>query len=224
MPLLSLLTVTKAEPHALVFIEEMLELVRRIDGQLVIAADGQQAYDSLDLCFNSLDPVKLIQVNSAGYLESVHDHAVAHCDGTYVLRLDDDERCSLAMVNWLLEDRFLSHPHWKFPRMALWGSDEFYITNSPLWPDHQTRLSLKHMAVGRDHIHAGSPFGGGEVAPVAIEHHKFLVKSRDMREEIADRYDRIQMGAGRNGMAAFQLPEDVFGEEISLAEVGYGHV
>lgn len=227
MPLLSLLTVTKAEPHAFHFIDTLHSLTAGVDSELVIGVDchdQEDAYEFTRHRFCRHSNVLVYKVYSRGYLESVHDQVLALCDGTYVLRLDDDEQCSPAMARWIHEQRFLEHPHWKFPRAAMWSPTTF-ITNPPLWPDHQTRLSMLGLANGRDHIHAGSPYGGGEVAPVIIEHHKFLVKTYEQRVEIADRYDRIRDGAGRNGMAAFQLPEDVFDSStLQTSELGDGHV
>jgi len=223
MPLLSLLTVTKAEPHAHYFIDQMANLATRLGAELVIGVDGHGGHSLVDI-FHKYPCVNHYQVFSQGYLESVHDDVLAQCRGRYVLRLDDDEAASFAMEEWLLSNAFITHPHWKFARAALWGDTDTYITNPPLWQDHQTRLSVKEMANGRNHIHAGSPYGGGELAPCAIEHHKFLVKTYEQRLEIANRYDVIQWGAGLNGMAAFQLPEDVFGEAIQTAPLDNGYV
>ncbi len=86
-----------------------------------------------------------------------------------------------------------------------------------LWPDHQTRLSTRAKASGRNWIHCGSPFGGGELAPVAIEHHKFMLFSVAERRAQSKRYDSIAPGAGEN-MKAFQVPEDAYtSEEIDAA-------
>jgi hypothetical protein len=145
-------------------------------------------------------------VVSKGYIESVLDEALEYTAGRYVLRLDDDERCSPAMVQWLREEQFLASDHWKFPRAHIL-SDGRVSLHPQLWPDHQTRLSVRAKSGGRRWIHAGSPFGGGDEAPVVIEHHKFAVKSLQERMAIADRYDSIQPGSGNGGMQAFNVPE-----------------
>lgn len=200
---LSILCVTKFEKHALPFIAEMRELAEDCEGELVLAADSSHAYAGLRSL--GYDPVR---VRSAGYIESVLDEALTHCRGDYVLRLDDDERCSKAMRRWVAEGKYEAASIWKFRRANLWTPTQF-ITNPPLWEDHQTRLSRREFAGGRNLIHSGSPFGGGELAPVVLEHHKFIVKSVEDRRAIVARYDRIQQGAGTN-FKAFSVPEEVF--------------
>jgi hypothetical protein len=158
-------------------------------------------------------------VASKGYLESVLDEALAETSGEYVLRLDDDEKCNHRMIQWLLTYGYVRHPHWKFSRAHLWTRDTVLVSPQ-LWPDHQTRLSVRAMAGGRHGIHAGSPYGGGELAPVLIEHHKFLVRNRQEREAQADRYDAIAPGAGRLGnMAMFQVPEQCGREFLSSQQI-----
>jgi hypothetical protein len=62
------------------------------------------------------------------------------------------------------------------------------------------------MAGGRTSIHCGSPHGGGDVAPVVIEHHKFLVKSLDERLRLARHYDTVG-GGGTGWNFPFNVPE-----------------
>jgi hypothetical protein len=181
--------------------------------ELVIAGDGVAANHVLTSWTKTVPELqaakpRVLGVVAEGFIESVLDLVVRSCVGRWVLRLDDDERCSPAMVRWLVEERYKAEQHWKFARAHLWGNPKTVIRNMQLYPDHQTRLSLLEMSGGRNHIHAGSPYGGGVLAPCVIEHHKFLIRSLDERLVIADRYDRIQQGAGRlGGMAMFQIPE-----------------
>jgi hypothetical protein len=221
---LSILCVTKFERHALTFIADMRQLATDLQAELVLAADGHHAYSQLRSF--GYDPKR---VDSRGFVESVLDEAIRHCTGDYVLRLDDDEKCSPAMGRWLAEGAYLAAPHWKFPRAHLWYQLETFreiraefITHPLLFPDHQTRLSHRGLAGGRNLIHAGSPHGGGEIAPVCIEHWKFLVKTVEERRAIAKRYDEIQPGAGTNFLA-FSVPEDAF-ESIPLAPYHDGSV
>lgn len=69
------------------------------------------------------------------------------------------------------------------------------------------------MAGDRGAIHAGSPYGGGHEAPVAIEHWKFIVRTLAERRAIIERYDRVQEGAGSR-FRAFSCPEDFYGPEV----------
>ena len=216
---LSILCVSKAEPFALPFLSSMVHLGEAVDADVVFAADGWPAYQIL----KDLRSTKVIKVESRGYVESVLNTALEHCDGDYILRLDDDEKASPSMVEWLKNREFESEPHWKFPRAHLWRDTSMFIAAAPLWPDHQTRLSVQSMAGGRTTVHAGSPFGGGEEALVVLEHHKFLVKSTQERRTIAERYDRVHPGYGTGGMLAFNLPEQVWPNEgdIRLRPIGY---
>jgi hypothetical protein len=217
-PNLTILCVSKGERHAWPFLSAMSALAERCRAEFVIAADGQDAEDLAKQL-----PCKIVPVQSHGYLESVHDYAVAECSGRYILRLDDDEKASPAMVDWLAEERYFAADHWKFARASLWQTAGWVILSPQLFPDHQTRLSVKAMAGGRTSIHCGSPFGGGSEAPVLIEHHKFLVKSRAERAAVAARYDSIHPGTGTGGMLAFNLPEAVY-PELVLAPIRDGRL
>ena len=209
--LLSILTVTKAEPFACRFLRRMSRLAEAADAEFVIAGDGAAARLQLRHWGFTEDAI-VVSVESAGFLESVLEAAVRCCSGKYILRLDDDEAASEAMERWVCGHQFTEETHWKFPRMHLWGGTSQVLLNGPLWPDHQTRLSIRKKAGGRHTVHAGSPFGGGVLAPVAIEHHKFLVKTAAERLAIAQRYDRIHAGYGTGGFLPFNLPEEAFSE------------
>jgi len=116
------------------------------------------------------------------------------------------------MVAWLRLAFWPSEPLWAFPRLNLWGDERHFIKADPLWPDLQTRLSTREKAGGRQGVHDGSPFGTGKIADVEIEHHKFLVRDRAARLEIAQRYDAARPGAGFSPTyLPFGLPEDVPG-------------
>lgn len=148
----------------------------------------------------------------AGCIENVLDAAVAQCREGYVLRLDDDEAMSPEMLAWLASGAYREHDHWAFPRMNLWPDTGHFIASHSLWPDYQTRLSVKAKSGGRSSIHDGSPFGTGELAPVPIEHHKFLVRSEAERREILARYEAL----GAHGYAQFSVPEDL--DDVSILE------
>lgn len=156
--------------------------------------------------------------SEATHLEQILDDAVAKCDDGYILRLDDDERVSNGMYQWLLAHRYEEADHWAFPRANLYP-DEEHRAGGILWPDLQTRLSVKEKSGGRNRIHVGSPFGTGEVAPVVIEHHKFLVRPLMDRIAQAREYERILVGAGRSKeYGPFQTPELYSWEFVPYSE------
>jgi hypothetical protein len=209
--LLSILCVTRGEDYAIPMLRHMDMVARMCEAELVFAVDGPDNYGKI-LRLRLADTVA--QVNSKGFIESVLDEAVALCSRPWVLRLDDDECCSDEMVQWICEKKYLKRQHWKFPRLHLFPTTEQAVATAPLWPDHQTRLSRAHLAGGRATVHAGSPYGGGELAPVAIEHHKFLLKSYPERKRIAQVYESFHKGYGLGAdMLPFSLPEDAFSEQ-----------
>lgn len=222
-PKISIVTVSRGEPHTPRFISRFITLATALGGEVVLGCDGPHAAvvarNVLEL-FTSVHPAPVVLVDvkpDPPVVESVLDLVIAKCRAPWVLRLDDDESASDGLIAWLREERYRTDDLWKFNRAHLWGDEETYLEAPQLWPDHQTRLSTREKAGGRHWIHAGSPFGGGELAPpcAAILHHKFIVRDYLQRQAIGERYDAVQRGAGiSGGMRAFQLPEDVFGDGI----------
>src|ERR1700752_2044810 len=111
------------------------------------------------------------------------------------------------MLSWLASAAYRQADHWAFPRLHLWPDAGQYISNAPLWPDLQTRLSVKAMAGGRHRVHQGSPHGTGRVAWVALEPHKFLCRPYAERQQLLERYEALQTGAGGELFDMFSLPE-----------------
>lgn len=209
---LSILCITKAEPEVRSILHDLVKASQSLNCECVLVADGSDAALRLrslgtSSAFKFSECCKVGLVESKGYIESVLDQALSFTTGEYILRIDDDERLSAGMFEWLLDGSYLSSPHWKFARAHVWH-DNTYILDHPLWPDHQTRLSVRELSGGRNTIHCGSPHGGGKLAPVAIEHWKFMVKSLEQRQAIVDRYERLQPGAGNN-FKVFSVPESV---------------
>lgn len=211
MSSLSLLCITQASPAVRPLLADMAQVATLLGAQFTLLADGQMALHALKDY-----PTNLVAVKSQGYVESVLDYGVSCCSGEYVLRLDDDEKCSRAMVRWLQSGAYEAEDHWKFPRMHLWGDPQTVLLTPELFPDHQTRLSTVEKSGGRSTPHAVSPFGGGALAPCAIEHHKFLVRSRAERQRTAAKWHQ-------GDMKIFSLPEDVV-QYAKLVEKGDGTV
>lgn len=212
-PGLSILCVTNLAAHAQVPLICMSTLADHLGAEFVVGVDGGGEIPLDKGWFDSR-----VDLQSNGCIESVLDQAIAACSGEYVLRLDDDERVSEAMFTWLSEGRYHDADHWAFPRMHLWPDEEHYITSEPLWPDLQTRLSVKAKAGGRTAVHQGSPYGTGRVADVAIEHHKFLVRDLAEREALVEHYERLQPGAGSDHFARFSVPER-YSDHLTTAAV-----
>lgn len=180
---LSILVVTAGEPYARPFLDELERLAVSLDAELVEH-----------------------HAPGAGAIEYVLADALERCTRDYVLRIDDDERCSDDMTAWLAAGVYRAAEVWSFPRAHLYPDAESFVTSPPLWPDLQTRLTVRAKAGGRRRLHEGSPYGAGTVARVVLEHHKFLVRSLDERQALLERYEALQPGAGR-GWAIFSVPE-----------------
>jgi hypothetical protein len=248
---LTILCVTRGDPKAMPFLWEMSGLATKLAStpewprplRFVIGLDHadhsvrrrveHEFCDGHQLC----EP-KFLHFSGNGFIEYILDQAIVHCDTKYILRLDDDERCSPAMVKWLMERKYREADHWSFPRANLWwlesevdilspGDEDIlptlcYIATPPLWPDIQTRLSIWQKSGGRTNIHQASPFGAGRIAPVAIEHHKFLLYSEKDRRASLARYEELQPGAGSGHFECFSVPE-VLGK-LDLRPLGDGTV
>lgn len=216
---LSILCITKAESYAFNFLNKMTDLACSLRAEFVIAADGGGAYTR---CYNeALGEHKLCMVQCTGpSLEEALDEAISHCSREYVLRLDSDE--TFHGAQWLVDRKYLTHDNWAFTTYNLWQDRNHYITNAPLWPDIHTRLAIKEKSGGRTQLHAGSPWGMGELAPepIGIKHHKFLVRNYQQRLATAERYEAFSPGFGLGFMRVYSLPEDVIGvENMVLGEV-----
>lgn len=179
---LTILCVTEYGPHSEPFLCAMDALADRLECDFV-QHDGR----------------------GAGCIENILDDAVAGCVSGYILRLDDDEKPSPGMERWLASGAYRESDHWAFPRAHLYPSACSYITSGELWPDLQTRLSVKERSGGRYQVHAGSPHGTGRRAPCVLEHHKFLCRGVAERTDLVGRYER--MGAGAHHRV-FSLPEE----------------
>jgi hypothetical protein len=212
MTTLTILCITNFGFHASGFIRRLGEQASALGAGFVLGADAP-------LPSWIRDDWTIVPLKSAGYIESVLDQVIAACPDGYILRLDDDEQIGPQMFNWLESGAYREAEHWAFPRQHLWPDPEHYVTNPPLWPDLQTRLSVKAMAGGRHRVHEGSPYGTGRVADVAIEHHKFLARPLAEREQLLEHYETLQPGAGGQQFDVFSVPERYIDHGLVLAAV-----
>lgn len=212
---LSILCVTRAEEEIIHLLDDLSYKAETLNAEFVIVVDStSDRWVNIDC---NVD--KFATIKSQGYIESILDEAITYTTGKYILRIDDDESIPDQLLNWLLSKEYLLSDNWKFARCHLYPNIDHYITNPPLYPDHQTRLSIREKSGNRPHIHAGSPFGGGQLCPYPILHHKFIVKSIESRQNIINRYNTVQSGMGTS-FAHFSTPELVYKpEEINLLPI-----
>lgn len=187
---LSIACVTQAADYAKPFLLGMLDMAESLKAEIVFGAHGYQAVEY----FHNLEgrPFGMTTVQGE-FLEQMLDPVLHMCHGHYILRLDDDERCTPEMVEWLRSRAYHEHPSWFFPRYHLWPDDQHVITSGPCFPDFQGRLTIKEQAHRPPTLHAGQPYPAWR-APVPFEHHAFLAKSYAERQTLTAKYETIKTG------------------------------
>lgn len=192
-PLLSLLVVTRADPETHIYTRGLERLARGFGAEYVLAVDG----DADPPC----DSDVLVRVGGGPrtYLGAVLNDAIPACNGQYILRLDDDESVSIALLRWLADwmaGRVEHVQQYIFPRLNLWGDERHALAGFHYYPDWQGRLSTPDLA-RRSRIH--EPWSG-DARPVdaAILHHYFLLHDADALAERARIAEAIEPGAGAN--------------------------
>jgi hypothetical protein len=204
---LSILCVTNNQhPQVTWFICQMHRVATLLGAELVLGLDRKDAQRA---GFRTLANVAL-DLQADQLQEDVMDQAVQACHGDYVLRVDDDEVISPALVKWLQAEiyQLINNKVYAFPRVYLWPDAQHLLTNPGMYPDLQTRLGKRACMLGVNYVHAGNPHGTGQIVPYAIEHHNLLVKSREQREAILARYEALRPGAGSlPHYARYNVPE-----------------
>ncbi len=219
--MISLVCVTKGEPHAPYFLNEMHNFCVKHNAEFIVGGDGDKGYQMAQL-FGDV----AVQVHSEGYLESVIDEVLAKANFEWVLRLDDDETMSPAMEEWIVGRSWkdASETIYSFPTAWLWGDRNHFITVPPFVGDFHPRFTRKDSSMGVERVpHAGNIHGLGTIVPVLHLHHKFLVKDYEKRYEIACRYESLREGAGFGLHRPFTLPE-LSHHSFTVVPVGTGVV
>ena len=188
MTRLSIVCVTKCEAHVEPFLANIVRLAGHLDAEMVFGLDGTSPHQSLVQGSSSI----VVPVFGR-FLEEMIDPALDAASGRFILRLDDDERCSDEMVKWLESGVYTNHDSWFFPRVHLWPTRDSVITSLPYFPDFQGRLTTKEKAYRAPTIHAGSPYASFR-APCYMEHHNLLTKTKEQRRELTARYHTIIHG------------------------------
>jgi len=218
---LSILVFTRGDAFAPPFLADMWPLSRSLGAELVIAGDGDAGMALAQRFADVAVPVHCDRIQ-----ETEIARASGFCRGEWVLKLDDDDSLSPALID------FLRRYNWQtagpkayaFPYAWLWGDHKHFITSPPFWPDPHPRLMVKgEMARWPTGVHQNHP-ASSVLMPLALLHHKFLAKTLDERREVAARYDSLQQGAGTGEhYGKFSLPE-LYCETLTVREVGDGNV
>jgi hypothetical protein len=184
----------------------LLELLRPVAGELVVALDERRPLDRLGRVPELADT--LVRYPYAEPVERPFAWLASLCTGDWILRIDDDEVPSAALLELLAgPPADLSHA-W-IPRRWLWG--EGWLSRDPWAPDWQLRLVRPEAAQypGRMHIPI-SASGPHAYLDAPLYHLDLVVHTRKEREEKARRYERIRPGLRIGGLplnVAYYLPE-----------------
>ncbi len=217
---LSIVTVTTAQPRTEAFLSHMRDLSDDLGAELVIGYDTLYGLSGMELAQKYAD--MMCVVKSKGYLESVLQDVIDSAGGIWILRLDDDEMVTPAMWKWLKDKEYESGKSqiWSFPEATLFPSTMSFISDFPFWPDVHPRLQTWRYAQWARTPHGGAKHGPGVIAPVAIAHHKLLVKTIEERRAIWERRDK---GKARDIVhASMSVPEDNY-NELHIHSVGDGY-
>ena len=201
---ISFLCVTKGDPRAESCLNHLREVGRYLDAEVVILTDG-------------------VEITSKGYVESVLDEALTFTHHPYVLRIDDDERLSAAMVGWLEDKKHYEFDNWHFPRIHLWGNPWTAIIAEYYFPDWQTRLSTRDKFSRGADLHVGSPHPG-KFAPVALEHWVYLDKTYEERLAIGRSYLALRHGGDGGEFRASSIEDEKRNEEVIFAHYTSGYM
>lgn len=174
---LAILCATRGERVVRPFLQAMVELATACDAVLRFVADGEDAVIGLRVGGFSrfIQPVASGD-SRHGVMQWVADSIAAD----YILFLDDDECCSPTLRTWLVTRQYPAAPLWWLRRAWLWKSLQQRLADRKHWPDLQLRLGRRDQITIPTTLHAGWIARAGRtplVAPGALEHHKFLIRS-----------------------------------------------
>lgn len=206
---LSVLCATQAEACARPFLAEMRPLAHACGGRFQVVLDRSESYERWTTLGLKGDCV----VAQDGVHQAMQE-LIGQCASDYALILDDDERCTPALAEWLREGRYEDADFWYIQRAWLYHDTKHYISSAKHWPNPALRIGRPARVHVPRAIHAGWMDGPGTraTAPYAMEHHKLLIRSFEERQATVARYEAIRRDAG---MPSHYLPECVM---VDVAE------
>jgi hypothetical protein len=192
-------------------VRAILEEFRPLVDEIVLAADRSGDPDTLHACADladqrfALDPAPLNR--RLGWLQS-------RCEGDWILRFDDDEVPStalLACLPALIEDR--QPMQVAFTRRWLWGSEERWIVTRPWSPDYQIRLVRNTPGAWRfpGEMHAPiEVLGELRLVDAPIYHCDLLLADIDSRRAKREQYEQRRPGLWKDDFPVnwHYTPED----------------
>jgi hypothetical protein len=200
--------VTRGPPER---VRALLGLLRPRADEIVLAVDQGGDRSTLDACADLADRRFLVEV---GAPDRVMGWLHRQCSADWILRLDDDEAPSRALLHGLrdlLDNQ--APPSMPMPRRWVYPAADRYITSHPWTPDHQFRLVRNLPSIldfpGLRHENILVPTEQRFV-DLPIYHLDLLLSTSEERRDKAKRYERDRPGHRNEGFGvnAMYTPED----------------
>jgi hypothetical protein len=192
-------------------VRAILTAFRHVASEIVVAVDATGDPRLPSLCHELADVWRVVE---PGPLNRWIGWLHGQCDGEWVLRLEDDEVPSAALVNRLPELVAERAPtHYALPRRWLYPAPDRYIASHPWWPDYQVRLVrnipgiLSFPGVLHEPI---AVLGERRSLDVPLYHCDCLLAGLDERRRKRERYEGVRAHTTIDGFPvnAMYTPED----------------
>jgi hypothetical protein len=193
-------------------IPRLLELVRPHVDEIVLAVDRTGNLDVLEACADLVDrritfDYAAPPCRNIGFIQH-------QCGGDWLLRLDDDEVPSRALLDalpGLVADR--RPTHYGLSRRWLHPDLETYVLSAPWQPDYQLRLVRNVPGIWRftGEMHDGAiVLGERRLVDLPLYHADLLLLDIDARRRKAEKYERLRPDHLAEGVPvnAIYVPED----------------
>jgi hypothetical protein len=194
-------------------VRALLELMRPHVDELVLAVDRAHDPGTLEACADLADRRLTYEVSDSP--ARLIAWLLHHCSGEWILRLDDDEIPSAALLEALPQLCAERHPSaFLFRRAWLYPAADRYIVSSP-WKDDFHRRLLRNLPGqwrfdGSIHSDQGEIQGELRILDLMLYHADALITPRPERERKRREYEAMRPGLVYNDASVNDLyvPEE----------------
>ncbi|HEX2233931.1 MAG TPA: hypothetical protein VHG69_11285, partial [Thermoleophilaceae bacterium] len=199
-------------------VRALLELIRPVAAEIVLAVDEQGDSAAAEACADLADRSYLLDV---GMPARVLGWLMNECTADWILRIDDDEVPSAALLRELPAILAAERPtNVALARRWLHPDRHHYLRSHPWTPDYQLRLVRNVPGIWRfpglrhDNFDA---LGERRFLPLAIYHLDLLLQPLEARRAKRALYEADRPAHAADGFPvnAMYTPEDVEGIELS---------
>jgi hypothetical protein len=188
----------------------LLRLWRPVVDEIVVALDDRVDASAASAAIELAD--RVVRVPYAPPPERMLPFLYSLCRCEWILKMDDDEVPSVALLEGARRAIDSSVTHAWIPRRWVYGGPGTYLATHPWVPDFQLRLSLNDDRLVRfpGTLHVPIEVLGPARYLEAPLYHLDLLRPRAEREAKADEYERERPGLRAAGLAfnhAFYVPE-----------------